>query len=66
MSLELKRALYPVFEAPAGKVLSGVIALLGISLFILPAGIIAAGYATEIHRNKNERIVCPKCGHPIQ
>ena len=55
---------YPI--TPAGKVLAGVIALLGISLFILPAGIIAAGYATEIHRNKNEQIVCPKCGHLIQ
>jgi voltage-gated potassium channel len=55
---------YPV--TPAGKVLASVIALLGISLFVLPAGIIGAGYATEIRRNKNERIVCSKCGHPIQ
>jgi len=53
---------YPV--TPAGKVLAGVIALLGISLFILPASIIAATYAAEIQRRrKDDRIVCPKCGN---
>jgi voltage-gated potassium channel len=54
---------YPV--TPAGKVLAGVIALLGISLFILPAGIIAAAYAAEIQRKKDEQVVCPKCGTRI-
>jgi voltage-gated potassium channel len=55
--------IYPV--TPAGKVLAGVIALLGISLFILPAGIIAAAYAAEIQRKKLENIVCSKCGNVI-
>ncbi len=50
---------------PAGKVLAAVIALLGISLFILPAGIIAAGYAAEIQRRRDLEIVCPKCGNVI-
>jgi voltage-gated potassium channel len=54
---------FPV--TPAGKVLAGVIALLGISLFILPAGIIAAGYAAEMQRRKDVEIVCPKCGNVI-
>jgi voltage-gated potassium channel len=54
---------YPI--TPAGKVLAGVIALLGISLFILPAGIIAAGYTVEIQKRKNGHIVCPKCGNVI-
>ncbi len=54
---------YPV--TPAGKVLAGVIALLGISLFILPASIIAAAYATEIQRKKPDRVVCSKCGNII-
>lgn len=54
---------YPV--TPAGKVLAGVIALLGISLFILPAGIIAAGYAPEIQKKKDERVICSKCGNVI-
>jgi voltage-gated potassium channel len=54
---------FPV--TPAGKALAGIIALLGISLFILPAGIIAAGYAAEIQKRKNDHIVCPKCGNVI-
>jgi|WetSurMetagenome_2_1015567.scaffolds.fasta_scaffold119498_2 voltage-gated potassium channel len=55
--------IYPI--TPTGKVLAGVIALLGISLFILPASILAAAYATEIQRKKIEQIVCPKCGSKI-
>jgi len=55
--------IYPI--TPAGKVLAGVIALLGISLFILPAGIIAAGYGAEIQRKKQDSIICPKCGHRV-
>ena len=51
---------------PAGKVLGGFIAVLGISLFILPAGILAAGYAEEIRRKRERFIVCPKCGHEIE
>jgi voltage-gated potassium channel len=55
---------YPV--TPAGKVLAGIIALLGISLFILPASIIAASYAAEIQKKKKgEHVVCPRCGTTI-
>lgn len=55
---------YPV--TPAGKVLAGVIALLGISLFILPASIIAASYAAEIQKKKKgDHLICPKCGSTI-
>ncbi len=53
---------YPV--TPAGKVLAGVIALLGISLFILPASIIAASYSAEIQKKKKgDHGVCPRCGN---
>jgi voltage-gated potassium channel len=55
--------IYPV--TPAGKVLAGIIAIIGISLFVLPAGIIATGYSEEIQRRKDKRLVCPKCGHVI-
>jgi voltage-gated potassium channel len=54
---------YPV--TPAGKVLAGVIALLGISLFILPASIIAASYSAEIQKKKGDRDICPRCGNII-
>ncbi len=45
----------------AGKILAGVISLLGVGLFVLPAGILASGFAEEIQKNKIE-IVCPHCG----
>ncbi len=55
---------YPV--TPAGKVLSGVIAVIGIGLFIMPAGILAAGYAEEVRRRQRRRAVCPHCGREIE
>ncbi len=55
--------IYPV--TPAGKALGGIIAILGIGLFILPAGIIASGYTEQIQKKKAEPIVCPRCGNLI-
>jgi voltage-gated potassium channel len=49
----------------AGKILSGLIAVLGIGLFILPAGIIAAGYGAQIRNSRRGRRICPHCGKPI-
>ena len=50
---------YPV--TPLGKCLGAIIAILGVGLFALPAGILAGGFAEQIEK-KNE-VVCPKCGH---
>lgn len=36
-----------------GKILGGIISLIGIGLIALPSGIIASGYTDEIHRRKN-------------
>ncbi|HZH34856.1 MAG TPA: ion transporter [Pyrinomonadaceae bacterium] len=49
---------------PLGKLLSGVIAFLGIGMFALPAGILASGFAEQIRalRRKNEENCCPHCG----
>jgi len=56
---------YPV--TPVGKVLAGFIALLGIGLVALPAGIIASGFEEEIRRQRRGKtVVCPKCGHKIK
>jgi voltage-gated potassium channel len=41
---------YPV--TPAGKVIGGVIAFLGIGLFALPAGILASGFTEELRKHK--------------
>lgn len=52
---------YPI--TPLGKALSGAIAVLGIALFGLPAGILAAGFIEEIQRKGKEIAgVCPHCG----
>lgn len=62
---------YPV--SPLGKTLAAFVAVLGIGLFALPAGILGAGFTEEIAlRNKRRRAddgegegapdVCPHCG----
>jgi len=62
---------YPV--TVMGKVLSGVIALLGIGLVALPTGILSSGFMTELEeRKKNathteeQEQICPHCGEKIR
>ncbi len=55
--------IYPV--TPLGKFIGAVIALLGIGLFALPAGIIASGFTEEIHSKSLQKKVCPHCGKEI-
>jgi voltage-gated potassium channel len=66
---------------PAGKVLGGFTALLGIGMFAIPAGILASGFYEEysreeekaravIHGNNEKKddpdqILCPTCGKPM-
>lgn len=45
-----------------GKILGGIISLLGIMLIALPSGIICSGFMTELDHKKN---VCPHCGKEI-
>lgn len=52
---------YPI--TPIGKFLGAIIAILGIGLFALPAGILASGFSEKI---QNKRIVCPNCGKVIE
>ncbi|HWJ03062.1 MAG TPA: ion transporter [Verrucomicrobiae bacterium] len=54
--------IYPV--TPVGKLLGAGIAVLGIGLFALPAGILAAGFAEEIKRDDTDS-TCPHCGKQI-
>jgi voltage-gated potassium channel len=62
--------IYPI--TAVGKVISSVIAFIGIGLVALPTGIISAGFIDEMHlaRDKKEHeekgtIVCPHCGKKI-
>ena len=53
---------YPV--TPIGKLLGGLMAILGIGLFALPAGILGAGFLEEMQRKRSPRI-CPHCGKEL-
>lgn len=50
-----------------GKLISGVIALLGIGMVALPTGIISSGFIEEISKKKTNKKACscPHCGKPI-
>jgi voltage-gated potassium channel len=59
---------YPI--TPLGKLLGGILALLGIGLIALPAGIIASGFTEVIALNQRENQtlspkICPHCGNNI-
>jgi voltage-gated potassium channel len=53
---------YPV--TAIGKVISGVIAVLGIGLVALPTGIIGAGFMEQVDKQKKKK-KCPHCGKDI-
>ena len=55
--------IYPV--TPIGKILGSIIAMLGIGMFALPAGILASGFEEEIKKRK-KKTVCPYCGKEIE
>jgi voltage-gated potassium channel len=56
--------IYPI--TPLGKVLGSVIALLGVGLFALPAGILASGFNDVMQRRKIQTPrTCPHCGAVI-
>ena len=56
---------YPITSL--GKVLSGVMALLGIGMCALPAGIIASGFVEEIQGRKSTiPSICPHCGKELK
>jgi voltage-gated potassium channel len=49
---------------PLGKVLGGLMAILGVCVFALPTGILAAGFNDHIHgeKHKHTHVKCPHCG----
>lgn len=57
--------IYP--KTMLGKLLGSAIAVLGIGLFALPAGIIASGFSEELkNKTKGTVVVCPHCGEIIK
>lgn len=64
--------IYPV--TVVGKIMSAIIAILGIGLVAVPTGIISAGFTEQIERNRaekespepaDEKTFCPYCGHKL-
>lgn len=59
--------IYPI--TIIGKILSAVIAVLGIGLVAVPTGIITSGFSEIVTNEKNrkldEKVYCPYCGHKI-
>jgi voltage-gated potassium channel len=48
---------------PAGRVFAGIVAVLGIGIIALPAGILASGFSEQMQRGRQPR-KCPHCGKP--
>jgi voltage-gated potassium channel len=57
---------------PLGKFIGGIVAISGIALFALPAGILASGFVAELRKEREAKalgsaeIVCPRCGEVIR
>ncbi len=49
-----------------GKIINSCIALLGIGLFALPAGILGSGFVEELHHRRRTPAKCPHCGQPLE
>ena len=47
---------------PLGKAMAGIIAVMGIGMFALPAGILGSGFLAEIQRQNQGQRICPHCG----
>ncbi|GHV83704.1 hypothetical protein AGMMS50212_10440 [Spirochaetia bacterium] len=50
----------------AGRILSGIIGILGIGLIALPSGIISSGFIKELDTGKKCKQICPHCGKEIE
>lgn len=55
--------IFPV--TAAGKLLGGVVSLLGIGLVAVPTGIISAGFMEQSTRSDGKKTHCPYCGHKL-
>ena len=50
---------------PLGKLIGAMVALLGIGMFALPAGILGSAFVEELRRERQEAKKCPHCGKEL-
>jgi len=55
--------IYPV--TALGKFLAAIMAVIGIGMFALPAGIFASGFEQALRKRRGLRRTCPHCGKPL-
>jgi voltage-gated potassium channel len=55
--------MFPI--TPLGKLLGVVIAVLGIGMFALPAGILSSGFVEAIEKDRDTHRICPHCGEEL-
>jgi voltage-gated potassium channel len=51
--------LYPI--TPLGKIIAGIVAFMGITLFLLPASVVSAGFIDEMQERYPHYDYCPNC-----
>ena len=54
---------YPV--TPAGKMIGTGVAVLGIAVYAIPAGIMASAFTEELRKQRQKKRTCPHCGKEI-
>jgi len=55
--------IYPI--TPLGKFLGAIVAVMGIGLFALPAGLLGSAFIEEIQKRHKKPLTCPHCGKEI-
>jgi voltage-gated potassium channel len=56
--------IYPV--TTLGKILGSIVAVLGIGMFALPAGILGSGFVEELQKRRKAPKECPHCGKAVE
>ncbi|MFB5597554.1 MAG: ion transporter [Nitrosopumilaceae archaeon] len=54
---------YPV--TVVGKIIGGVVAIIGIAVYAIPTGIMASAFTEELRKRRQKKRTCPHCGKDI-